>query len=213
MDPIREALDENPVPDSVQKSYEKLGKSKFVLYDQKYSSADYNDPFIRTLTDEAYHGYLMGLCSRGGTAGTKAFKMTDETHAAAFTTIPSTINRDLLDIALNEKTLSDGTKILSFDMRSGQSYRSVDSLPVLTGDITEVKLTTCEASWYKIGDDIANGTIIAECPEKSNIFVYNRFGENLWSTHLKNISPEIPLPANGYIVFLGETGESISIRS
>ena len=96
--------------------------------------------------------------------------------------------------------------------RIGSVYRSVDTLPEFTPDIRSVELKTNEASWYRIGDDMACRVISVERPENSNIYVYNKYFEPLYSTHVIGASYQIDLPEGGYLLFLGETGDSINIR-
>lgn len=89
--------------------------------------------------------------------------------------------------------------------------RFVDELPVFDGNVTEVALYDDEAQWFRIGDDMAGCTVTADCPEDAVIYVYNKYHEVVYSTHMLNASGHIPLPAEGFIMFAGLDGESISI--
>jgi len=54
-------------------------------------------------------------------------------------------------------------------------------------------------------------SIVVERPDNSAVFVYNKFRELLYSTHIKDASNTIDLPPDGYIAFIGETGDSVKI--
>ena len=55
-------------------------------------------------------------------------------------------------------------------------------------------------------------TITADCPEDSVIYVYNKYHEVVYSTHMRNAFGIIPLPSEGYIMFAGLDGDSIVIN-
>lgn len=159
------------------------------------------------MTDEAFPGYILAKNSRGA----KAEKMTDEEHALFFTSIPSTANRDLYDIEITEQTYADKTSAASLNLSDGTRCRSVDTLPMFTADITEISLHSSEAVWYRIGKDMSGKSIAVERPDNSAVFVYNKFRELLYSTHVKDAMNTIDLPVDGYIAFTGETGGSVKI--
>ena len=203
-----EKMEENTVPESVQKSWDELAQTSYVLYNEKWSSQTYDSPFSRSVTDKAFPGYVLTVSSTGQT---KVHKITDENTAQFFTTIPSSANRDLYDIDITEHTYSDGVKSVSVDLSDMTRWRRVDTLPEFGSDISEVKLNSSEAQWYRIGKDMAGKTISAERPENSAVYVYNKFREPIYSTHVKGTADTIDLPAGGYIVFLGETGGSVKL--
>ena len=159
------------------------------------------------MTDEEFPGYIMVKNS----AGARAEKLTDEDHALFFTSIPSTANRDLYDIEITEQTYADKTSAASLNLSDGTRCRSVDSLPVFSADITEVSLHSSEAVWYRIGKDMGGKSIAVERPDNSAVFVYNKFRELLYSTHIKDEIHTIDLPPDGYIAFVGETGDRVTI--
>lgn len=60
---------------------------------------------------------------------------------------------------------------------------------------------------------IANGEVsIASRPESSAVYVYSRYGEVLYSTHVVDASATLPMPKGGKIVFLGEDGGSVELN-
>ncbi len=202
-----EKMEENPIPRSVQQSWDELSQTVFVTYNEKWTSQNYETPFYQIVTDEAFPGYILAKNSRGA----KAEKMTDEEHALFFTSIPSTANRDLYDIEITEQTYADKTSAVSLNLSDGTRCRSVDSLPEFTADTTEIPLHSGEAVWYRIRNDMDGKSIAVERPDNSAVFVYNKFRELLYSTHVRDAVNTIDLPPDGYIAFVGETGGSVKI--
>lgn len=202
-----EKMQENPVSQSVAQRWDELSQTVFITYNEKWTSQQYETPFYRVVTDEAFPGYILVKNS----AGARTEKLTDEDHAVFFTSIPSSANRDLFDIEIIRQTYADGTSAASLNLSDGTRCRSVDSLPEFTDDIFEIPLHSSEAVWYRIGKDMGGKSIVAERPDNSAIFVYNKFRELLYSTHIKDAMNTIDLPADGYIVFTGETGGSVKI--
>lgn len=117
----------------------------------------------------------------------------------------------MFDIELTEQTYADGISAVSFELSDGTRCRSVDSLPVFTADISEIPLHSSEAAWYRIGEDMSGKSIAVERPDNSAVYVYNKFRELLYSTHIKDAMNTIDLPPDGYIAFVGETGDSVKI--
>lgn len=202
-----EKMEENPVPRSVQQSWDELSQTVFVTYNEKWNSLQYETPFYRVVTDEAFPGYILVKNS----VGARVEKLTDEDHALFFTSIPSSANRDLFDIEITRQSYADGTSAASFDLSDGTRCRSVNSLPAFTADITEIPLHSGEAVWYRVGKDMGGKSIAVERPDNSAVFVYNKFRELLYSTHIKDAVNAIDLPPDGYIAFAGETGDSVNI--
>lgn len=202
-----EKMEENPISDSVQQSWDELSQTFFVKYNEKWTSQDYESPFYRVVTDEEFPGYILAKNSEGA----RAEKLTDEDHAVFFTSIPSSANRDLFDIEITRQTYADKTSADSLDLSNGARCRSVDSLPLFSADITEISLHSSEAAWYRIGEDMSGKSIVVERPDNSSVFVYNKFRELLYSTHIKDAVDTVDLPPDGYIAFIGETGDRVEI--
>lgn len=202
-----EKMEENLISDSVQQSWDELSQTFFVKYNEKWTSQDYESPFYRVVTDEEFPGYILAKNSEGA----RAEKLTDEDHAVFFTSIPSSANRDLFDIEITRQTYADKTSADSLDLSNGARCRSVDSLPLFSADITEISLHSSEAAWYRIGEDMSGKSIVVEHPDNSSVFVYNKFRELLYSTHIKDAVDTVDLPPDGYIAFIGETGDRVEI--
>ena len=203
-----ERLMPNEVSDEDSKAWCKLNDERVVLYNDKYTSDEYDKPFqIISASDD-----MMGYINFGapGAFG-DLLKIETGTKAVAFSTIESSASRDIYDISIEREELKAGNEITSVNVTTGGKYRMVSELPTLDNRIKTVDLYTEEASWFKIGDDIAGGTLSVERPENSNIYVYNKYNEMVYSTHM-HIDNDIPLPAGGYILFLGEDGGIVTIN-
>lgn len=203
-----ERLMPNEVGEEASKALCKLNDERAVLYNDKYTSADYDTPFQIITASEDLMGYIN--IGEPGSFG-DLLKIENGTRAVAFSTIESSASRDIYDISVEKEKLKAGNEITSVNVTTGRKYRMVSELQTLDNSVKTVDLYTEEASWFKIGDDIAGGTLSVERPENSNIYVYNKYNEMVYSTHM-HIDNDIPLPAGGYIVFLGEDGGTITIN-
>ena len=203
-----ERIDPNPVSEEASASWQGICGREMVLCNERYSSAYYDNPFGCVYMMDELPGYVYLLATGYG----RPLQIADETHAVSFTTMPCSLNRDLTDVELTSQTLSDGTSVAMLALTTGFNCRFVDELPVFDNSITEVALHDDEAQWFVIGDDMAGTTITADCPEDSVIYVYNKYHEVVYSTHMRNASGIIPLPSEGYIMFAGLDGDSIVIN-
>lgn len=203
-----ERINPNPVSNEAIASWQEVCKRDMVISNERYSSTDYDRPFASVYMLDELPGYIYALTEQGG----RTLQIIDETNAVAFTTMPSSSNRDLIDIQLASNKLSDGTSITELSLTAGRNYRFVDELPMFNSNVTEVSLRSDETQWYLIGDDMAGSTIKADCPENSVIYVYNKYHEVVYSTHMLNSDGNIPLPSEGYIMFAGEDGGEICIK-
>ena len=131
-------------------------------------------------------------------------KIEDEDTTVAFSTIPGDGSRDIYDVNVDEDGIIHST--------SGCSLVPLDKCDTLTGDVESVSLMTENATWYNIDDSLANTAISLEKPENSVVYVYDKFGDVIYSSHMKGYGDTIPLPKGGYIAFLGEDGGSVQIK-
>lgn len=202
-----ERIDPNPVSEKAIDSWKSIRGREMVTFSERYSSTEYDKPFSCVYMLDELPGFVYSQTGLGG----RVLKIEDGTRAVSFTTMPCSSNRDLVDIQLTSQTLSDGSSVTVLNASRGVDCRFVDELPVFDADVTEVSLHDEEAQWFMIGDDVAGSTITADCPEDSVIYVYNKYHEVVYSTHMLNASGSIPLPSEGYIMFAGLDGESILI--
>ena len=59
---------------------------------------------------------------------------------------------------------------------------------------------------------MAYDVISVDRPENSTIYVSNKFLEVVYTTNFTGAKDTIDLPEGGYIVFLGETGDTMTIN-
>ena len=193
-----EKLEPNPVSEEAIKAWQERDGMKYAVVSEKYSSAVYQIPFteIRVLEDSGYVIDL-GMASR-------ILKIVDENHLEAFTTIPSSGNRDIFDIYVDDAGAAhSSTNLAVVPVTDNESF---------TADVKEVSLTTEKAVWFNIDDSMANKNISLERPDNSAVYVYDKFGKVKYSTHMIDYGEVIHLPKDGYIMFIGETGDTIKIK-
>ena len=204
---VAENLEENPISKELKDAWERRCNRDFGVYDQKYSSTGYDHPIGKIVLPEEMPGYL--FVSVGGAE--KLLKITGTDTAEAFISIPSSGSRDLCDLKMEEVIFKNGTSNEVISGSVGKKHIFMDTFPEFTKDIKEISLYSEEAGWYHIGDDVAGTRIILDRPEESAVYVYNKYGEMVYSTHMQDWTGGIPLPKDGSIVFLGEDGGKIKI--
>ncbi len=199
---VGEKMEANPISEDVRKSWQAVSGKNFMMYNDLWSSTWYEAPKANVYTMDIADGYLYVNLS----GFPRLLKIVDSTTAVAFQSIPSSANRDLMDIKLVRSE-----KGLILETSAGLNCISVDDIPEFTADIKTVNLKTMEASWFRIGSDVAESSLEIDRHENSAIYVYNKYGEEVYNTHIVDASSVIPLPKDGYIVFLGKTGDSVSL--
>ena len=75
-----------------------------------------------------------------------------------------------------------------------------------------MELATDEAVWFNIDDSMANKTISLDRPDNSAVYIYDKFGKVKYSSHMLDYGDVIHLPKDGYIMFIGEAGDTINIK-
>ena len=188
---IGEKMKDNPVSDDTLKSWENLCGMNMLLCNDLASSANYQYGMIRLFMCEEVRGFVFIVTGQG----TRLLKIDDKENASAFQTIPSSSNRDIIDLSIAKG--KDGTRLVT---SAGPEYISEDNIPEYAGG-ADVNRSEDRASWYRIGDGIANSTVSIEKPENGAIYVYNKYGDNVYNTHVKDASSDVPMPKGGYIVF------------
>ena len=205
---VAESLEENPISEEAQAVWEKRSNINYGLYNNKYSSVYYDGAIGKIKMIEEAPGYLF----KGSVAGTQSLhKITGMDTVEAFASIPSSASRDLTEFKMEEVRFDNGDSFEGITSSTGDKYRFLDNLPAFTKDISEVSLYGEQASWYRIGEDAAGKTITVDRPKESAVYVYNKYGEVLYSTHMKDWMGDIPLPKDGYILFVGEDSGKIEI--
>ena len=198
-----EKIQDNPIDSSKLKQWERIDGQDLLLCNEKYSSENYDYGIACAYLNEEVPGYVF-VCTG---METRLLKIVDETHAVAFTTVPCSTNRDLIDVTL--KAEGESVRLI---LSAGLEFIKDDQIPMLTVDQKEVVFDDNEAKWFQIDDILANEEIVVERPEHSTIYVFTKFGDIIYTTHVKDASNVISLPAGGKIVFLGQKGDKIRLN-
>ena len=199
---VGQRLEENTVSDEVLNKWQRLEGNKFLLANDLYSAMAYSKGITQIYLSDVMPGYLYAVTIMGS----RLLKITDETHAIAPLTIPSSTNRDLMEI-----TIASGENVDGFALSTGAKYISSDTLQELNSD-GQFEPKEREPLWYKIGDGIANRSFrLIEKPETGAVIVFNRYGKSVFDTRILDAGNEIPLPKGGYIVFLGTEGSPVTV--
>lgn len=200
-------LEENSVSEATQSTWEMRNNIVGGLYNARYSSTSYDKPMGKIKLINEVPGYIfVGVGEYG-----KLLKITGSDTAESFLNIPSSETRDMCDLKFEEFVSESGDSLEVISLSIGEKYRLFDGLPELTDEVREISLHSEEASWYHIGDDMASTMITITRPEESAVYVYNKYGEMVYSTHMRDWTGGIHLPKEGSIVFLGEDGGKIKI--
>lgn len=187
------------------KAYDGCGAA---IVNARYSAQIYDRPFSTIRLFDELPGYVVIDTQ----TGLRILRIKDEGTCEAFTTIPSDANRDLVDLQLGQLTLADGRDLPCFTSSDGTSQMLIKDMPYFTADIRSVQLTSNQAIYYQIGDDAIDASISITAPLASSVYVYNKYREIVYSSHIEGQLSDISLPKGGYILFIGQSGEEIIIN-
>jgi hypothetical protein len=190
---LMQRVQANPVSASAQAAWDARSGKKYYFYNGKYSNAYYAE--MPAISSQSYPE-LPGFANQG--------RIIDETHTEAALVMPG--GRDLRDIEIQQK---NGAEFLVCT-NEAVSYISEDAIPELKSDLTEVRLHTKQAAWYRIGKG-GSRTLTLDIPENAAVYVYDAFDHMTYSSYMTGHGNSVPLPDGGMIVFLGEDGGSIKI--
>ena len=201
---VGERLKENKVSDAAQSSWQEICGVDLLLDGEIWSSQNYDTAITNLVMTAEAPGYVFFVNGMG----TRLLRIKDEAHAVSFLTVPSSTGRDQVDAELIGE--GEERKLL---LSTGLDYVVGEGLSRFDGKEKTISLKTGKATWYFIDDAIANGEVsIASRPESSAVYVYSRYGEVLYSTHVVDASATLPMPKGGKIVFLGEDGGSVELN-
>lgn len=198
-----ERLMENPISDEVLSSWERFNGKDIYVTGDIYSSYIYGAGIMKLYMREDLPGYVLGVKSMG----TALFKIQDAENAVAFNTLPDSSSRDMFDIHI--ETNGNRVTVTSSD---GLSFITEEDVAEFDGSIKSIELKSREANWFKISDNMTNKTITVDRPENSAVYVFNKYDEIVYTTHFVGATNDIPLPKDGKILFVGETGGMINIE-
>lgn len=188
-------VEENKADKAALDAWNKRNGKSYYLYNAGYSDMSYITlNKVKPVTSPDAEGYVNNHL------------IVDADHAMGLAVIPGTASRDINDYEIIEE---NGREFLTFP---GQSFKyiSEDAIPVYDSSLGEVSLTTGEASWFKL-DGVENETIRLELPENAACYVFDKKGNLIYSNHMVGYGNSVPLPSYGMIVFVGETGTSVTI--
>ncbi|WP_294474236.1 serine hydrolase [uncultured Ruminococcus sp.] len=194
---------ENNVGEDVLNSFKALDGKKFLLVGDKYSSSSYEGAAIArfSIVDE-----MKGYVFLNGNGSDFLLKISDSKHLVSPKNIPSSSSRDLLDITLD----TDENGRLTIKTSFGTEYILAENIPEFDASVKSVELTD-NAAWYSISDSIANTPVTVKRPENSAVIVFNKFDEPIYTSHVKNAGNVIPMPKDGKVLFLGNSGSRFTI--
>ena len=171
-----------------------------MLAKDAYNSETFNQAFVNLGLSEDVPGYLYVVTGMG----TRVLKIVDAGRAEAFTTLPASTNRDLIDV-----NLSNGGLMVS----NGWNLIPVNGLPEFDGSFKEIELKAGEASWFRIGESAVNTDVVmASRPEDSAVYVYNKYGEAIYSSHIIGSTNILPMPKDGKIMFISGSDGKVTLN-
>ena len=202
---VGERLKENTISDAALSSWQEICGADLLLENEVWSSQNYDTAISNLVMTAEAPGYVFFVNGMG----TRLLRIKDEAHALSFLTVPSSAGRDQVDAEVIRE--GEERKLL---LSTGLEYMVGEGLPRFDGKEKSISLKTGEATWYFIDDAIANGEVtIASRPAGSAVYVYNRYGDVLYSTHVVDAAANLPMPKGGKIVFLGEDGGRVFLFS
>ncbi|MCR5251397.1 MAG: beta-lactamase family protein [Lachnospiraceae bacterium] len=183
------------VDESVQKAWERRNGAYYYLVNASASDTSYTD------------NNRMKMCTSTEAPGmVNGYVMLDEDHAAYDKLIPGTASRDISDLRMERV---NGKEYACLD-DLGFKLISEKDIPVFADDVTAVALTSGEACWYRI-DGAKDVTLRLDIPENAAVYVYDKYMTVKYASFMRGYGTGVPLPEYGMIVFIGESGSTVSI--
>ena len=188
-------MPDKKVADNVQRAwYERDGVSYYLVSGSASDASYVDNNRIMLKTSDKAPGYVNG------------YVMQDENNAGYDIIVPGTASRDISDVRMEEV---DGKEYMCLDALGFRMISEKD-IPTFTDDVTSVQLKSDEAVWYKI-DGAKDETIRLDIPEKTAVYVYDKYMNIKYSNYMTQYGYSVPLPEYGMIVFIGENGSTINI--
>lgn len=202
-DYFAQKIEANPLPDQVKAAWEERSGRTYYFSDGKYSNGEYCNGGSELKIASVIDGYVL----LDGHGAATVLKVIDEDRAEGFVQLPGQAGRDLKEIRFEDHNGTERVDLIT----SALHLMCEDDMKVFTKDVTTVSLKTKEARWFRIGDDTANSLIAVQRPEKSAVYVFDRYDTIIYSSYMLDYAGDIPLPEGGKILFIGETGDEISV--
>ncbi len=192
---MAQKADAHAVSADAQAAWEARAGRRYYLCGDSASSALYADQSPAMQITVPQEGYVNNL------------QIGDSTHAQACLHIPSSASRDQSDMEIYTE---NGREYLAMK-DAGTVYLSETDIPDLPRDLSTAELTTGAALWYNIGSD-SGSTVQLEIPARAAVYVYDQRDRLTYSSYMKAYGNTVPLPENGKIVFIGETGSAVGLN-
>ena len=188
-------VSEKKVAAEVQSTWDERNGLTYYLVSGTASDVNYsmNNHYEISTSDKA-PGFVNG------------YVMQDENNAGYDFIMPGTGSRDLSNLRMEEV---DGKEYLCLD-DLGWKCISEKNIPVFTDDVKRVELKSGEASWYRI-DGAKNETLKLDIPDNASVYVYDKYMNVKYSSYMVDYGYSVPLPEYGMIVFVGESGSTVSV--
>lgn len=188
-------VSEKNVADEVQSAWDERSGVTYYFVSGSASDVNYSqNNHIKLKTSEEAPGFVNG------------YVMQDENHAGVDFVMPGSISRDMSELRMEEV---DGKEFLCLD-DLGWKCISEKNIPSFTNDLKSVDLKSGEASWFRI-DGAKNETLKLDIPDNASVYVYDKYMNIKYSSKMVGYGDSVPLPEYGMIVFVGETGSTVSI--
>ena len=188
-------VSEKNVAAEVQSAWDERNDVTYYLVSGKASDANYSvNNHLRLSTSELAPGFVNG------------YVMQDENNAGYDFILQGTVSRDLSNLHMEEV---DEKEYLCLDDQ-GWRFISENNIPVFGDDVKNVELKSGEASWFKI-DGAKNETLKLDIPENASVYVFDKYMNVKYSSVMTGYGDSVPLPEYGMIVFVGETGSTVTI--
>ena len=197
---MAEKLEESDVSESLLETFKQY-EGTYFLYSGKYSNIGFASRILDLKVSKSCPGYLI---DRKGELN--IMKITDETHAEAFTQIPCENGRDMNDISIQVK---DGEIYLQapyLDME----FIHKSCVSELSCEMKSVTTKKDKAAWYTLGEATKGMTLYFEKPENASIYVFDKFDKLIFSSYMLDWPDEIALPSDGRIAFIGDNDVTIN---
>jgi Beta-lactamase class C and other penicillin binding proteins len=204
--PFAEKLESNMVSAAAMDSWKVRNDKEYLLVSEKYSSMRYiGQPLAKTLADDRVYGYVAAGIYRGGGTNFNMAKITDETTALGFQSIPTMTGRDTNNLYI---TNIDGVEYLGIN-----HYRYIDAADAkILSEIGGMVVIDAETAWVDIGIENGGRMFSITTPQNGAWFVYDD-KMNCVATSLEAMPRDtIILPENGRLAFAGDEGTVFEIK-
>ncbi len=196
------------VSDDVQNAWSARDGQRYYITSLKYSNMMYYSvraasPSATVKVPDGVKGYAIV----GGNALNGTVRMADADHGKGFVEISGPAGRDVRDYGFFAE---NGCEYLRTDDLAMVAVRESD-IPDFSADIHEIALETDSAKWYNIAN-MANKSITLTIPDNASVYVYDRFDHTVYSSYMTDYGNTVNLPAEGKIVFVGETGGKVMVE-